>query len=207
MIIYGTREKAFIDNKQEASNCPYCDQEYTLVSGHIVRYFHIFWIPIFPFKDNLFSYCSHCKNTKHENEMSLEDRFKIKQRVHNRKPIWLFSGLIIIGTFLCFTLIAALKEKSQTIEYLNTPLIGDIYTVKVKNESEKGYTLYRITNIKSDSITFELNDYYATSSSKISNLKKEHGNDYTEKITLHKNDIDSMNKEGSIRDIERESND
>lgn len=204
MIIYGTREKALLDENQEGTDCSYCENKHSVVSGRLIGYFHIFWIPFFPYKDKLFSHCTHCKNARYGNEIPLEDRFRIKQAGLPKKPIWLFSGLIIIGCFLSFALISGLNAKSKTKEYLNTPNIGDVYTVKVYNESEKGYTLFRITNILSDSITFEMNNYYATSSSKIRKLKEEHKNDYTEKVTYHKNDIDEMNKDGDIRDIERE---
>lgn len=204
MIIYGTREKVFLDKNQTGTDCSYCGNKHSVVNGLVIKYFHIFWIPFFPYKNKLFSHCIHCKKERYTNEIPLEDRRQIKKAGLPKRPIWLFSGLIIIGCILLFALISSLNAKSKTTKYLNSPHIGDVYTVKVYNESEQGYTLFRITNIVSDSITFEMNNYYATSSSKIRKLKEEHKNDYSEKITYPKKDIDKMNKDGDIRDIERD---
>ena len=76
-MLFGTCEKDFATFDIEGLKCRTCrepsDQQITLLS----KYFHIWWIPMFPIGQRAISECSNCKKTLgvHEFSQNLEKKF------------------------------------------------------------------------------------------------------------------------------------
>ncbi len=62
-------------------------------------------------------------------------------------------------------------------------------------------TLYRIANLTTDSVTFEINDYEADSRKGLRKLREQHSNSYSEKQKVSRTELEDM--KNKIASIER----
>lgn len=60
-IIFGRKSSIVKDEMVIEDRCPVCEQERKSVFG-LVKYVHLFWIPVFAYKTELFTICHHCKH-------------------------------------------------------------------------------------------------------------------------------------------------
>lgn len=104
MIIYGTRSKVIKnnDNLPRRFNCNHCKSDNTVNVIHTFNYFHIFWIPMFPYSKKIMTECSHCKNLLYQNEISPVEVNNIKATSTTKIPWGYYFGLILIGLFIIF---------------------------------------------------------------------------------------------------------
>jgi len=101
------------------------------------RYYHLFWIPIFPINKTGVSVCSHCKQTLKLEEFSTKpalaaeyDRM-VKQ---TKTPIWTFALLMIIGVFIIIGIISdATKKKNESTS--ENPSVENVQSSVVTNSS------------------------------------------------------------------------
>ena len=98
MIIFGLRASNIGSVKVDGSTCSYCENSGTQNITQFGRYFHIFWIPVFPLGKSTFSECDHCKRTVRKREFTteLKDVFNSNKSAIKR-PVWHWTGLILIG--------------------------------------------------------------------------------------------------------------
>ena len=98
MIIFGLRATNIGTFEIKETSCDYCninDSQQISVFG---KYFHIFWIPIFPIGKKTYSECTHCKKTIRKKEFSPEiNKLYAANKNKAKRPFWHWSGLILIG--------------------------------------------------------------------------------------------------------------
>jgi hypothetical protein len=80
MIIYGTRGKVIPGGRRQDIVCASCGQA-DLATYGILRYFHIFWIPVLPTKKQPVAECLHCKKTLAGKEIPEPARTEITRAV------------------------------------------------------------------------------------------------------------------------------
>lgn len=169
MIIFGTRGTV-LNQQSQAFDCPNCGG---LGTVHIVfqaRYFHIFWIPIFPTSKTGISQCSNCKQVLYPKEMpaklqlAYQESYKLAKR-----PITHFLGLIVIVLFFASSIFSVVTSRMSRAKYAKDPLVGDVYKVKMNNGL---YTFFKIKEIQGDTINFALYDYTSLSSSELDKAQK-----------------------------------
>ena len=101
MIIFGLRASNIGSIKVDGSSCSYCENSGTQHITQFGRYFHIFWIPVFPAGKSTFSECVHCKRTIRKKEFSPELRVSYD---HNKseikRPVWHWTGLILFSLLI-----------------------------------------------------------------------------------------------------------
>ncbi|MEY8021654.1 hypothetical protein AB8P51_12540 [Muriicola sp. SD30] len=101
MIIFGLRASHIGSVEVNGSACTYCQNSGTQNISQFGRYFHIFWIPMFPAGKSTFSECVHCKRTIRKKEFSseLKNEYEInKSKI--KRPVWHWSGLILLGILI-----------------------------------------------------------------------------------------------------------
>lgn len=87
-------------------NCNYCHQENTMALVHNQRYFHIFWIPLFPLWRESFSTCTHCKQLLKLNQMDPELKAQaLSTRKQLRTPWFTYIILLVIVLFILISVI------------------------------------------------------------------------------------------------------
>lgn len=137
--------------------CPSCGKEHAIYAVPQQRYFHIFWIPIFPTSRNYTMVCTECGAMFAPTHMPVTP--EIKQ--HVKTPKWTFFGLFFVviafASFLFLGRSVSNERKSDAVAKIENPTIGDIYQVK---DRAKEYTLYKVAHFTSDSIYFYPHEYY-----------------------------------------------
>ena len=108
MIIFGLRASNIGSLEVDGSTCSYCENAGTQNITQFGRYFHIFWIPVFPIGKSTFSECHHCKRTLRKREFTSDLKSVYEQNKSEiKRPIWHWSGLIIFGLlFTAFYILA-----------------------------------------------------------------------------------------------------
>lgn len=97
MIIYGWRTKTSNPRPLDAGTCAKCGKG-SLTATNAWSYFHIYWIPILPYRSKLWLSCNECKSVY---DSAAKD---IPAGAHpsiasakERPPLYMFIGLILIG--------------------------------------------------------------------------------------------------------------
>ncbi len=95
MIIYGTGEKRRVLDKNKMI-CPNCRKQ-SLKTYVFNKYFHLFWIPVFPYGKRTIVICEDCQITYQDKAIPDEIQTELSfYRSMTRPPIYLFSGAILI---------------------------------------------------------------------------------------------------------------
>lgn len=207
MIIFGTRAKTLVPKETQSYDCEYCHTKGSVTFAFIARYFHIFWIPIFPTSKKGISQCSHCKQVLYAHEMSP----RMKQDYANasasaKRPITHYFGLFIIGLIFCVIIYGVFTNSMNETKYLANPEVNDVYRI----EKNGNYTLYKVSEVKGDTLIFKPHNMVAEKYMKLSELQRKYKNDYSdETIKFTKAQINSMKESsmsdfGKIYSIERE---
>jgi len=155
MIIYGwryARIKNYTDNRQ----CPSC-KSFDVSIQVVQQYFHLFWIPFFPIsKKGAGDRCNSCGAQSVDGAM-------LKEYASNAKtPIWFFSGLILIGLIIAFTVNQNYANQREKKQFVQNPKIGDVYMVKDESGTfagSSGYYFLRISHLDGDSVFVHPNNY------------------------------------------------
>ena len=101
MIIFGLRASNIGSVKVDGSSCSYCENSGTQNITQFGKYFHIFWIPVFPIGKSTFSECVHCKRTIRKKEFSSElKRMYDHSKSEIKRPVWHWTGLILFGLLI-----------------------------------------------------------------------------------------------------------
>lgn len=167
IFIFGTRSSVR-PAVQTDYTCPACGREHAIFAVPQQRYFHVFWIPIFPIYRSYSMVCGDCGGLFDTAHMPVPK--EVKQQV--KTPKWTFIGLILIALFVVFVAItgssASSDRKSGAMAKIENPTVGDIYQVK---EAYKEYTLYKVASATKDSIYFYPHGYTINKKSAFDELK------------------------------------
>lgn len=172
MIIFGTRAK-LLSAIGTQHTCNHCNTgKLNLV--YTGRYFHIFWIPMFPLGKQGMTQCPHCKQTLTERELAPQSRSYLQsQKGTVKTPLTHFSGLILFGVLILSVILINAFDK--TGGYIRNPEVGDVYQVKGFDENQ--FTLWKVAAVEGDSVVFN--------TSSLSNLSQ---TDITEETVFGKLD-------------------
>ncbi|MGS2738198.1 zinc-ribbon domain-containing protein [Sinomicrobium sp. M5D2P17] len=164
LIFFGTRASK-IKTKRIGGNteCPYCKNINTFVATTFGKYFHIFWIPLFPFSKTTILECSHCKKNYAEHELP-EDlkRALVKSNELDppKRPLWHGCGCLMMGSVLLliglFSIAGAIfwsnKDVETEIDARSISLHNDIEKTTSHPDSKTDSISYRLKNCMDQSI-------------------------------------------------------
>lgn len=143
MIIYGTGEKKLtISRAYVKSACPQCG-EFAINYHFFKKYFHLFWIPVFPYGNRSVAHCEKCNATYQDIIPQ-----SLKREMENAKgvtgtPIYLFSGLALI--VIAVSSIIYFNDGTETYYY---PSKKKQAVGKYVNEKQEGKWTYWYENGK-----------------------------------------------------------
>jgi len=150
IFIFGTRDTTG-SPIQTGQACPACGTEHTIHMVPHQRYFHLFWIPLFPTSKQLVPVCSSC------GAMFTTQKIPVTSEVRNqfKTPKWTFTGLIALGlillAFVIFVMVGSVSSGSDIKAKVENPQEGDIYHIKYSNDT---YSLMKVASFTLDSIYF-----------------------------------------------------
>lgn len=204
MIIFGTGSKTLGKTKLPFENCPNCDA----VDLHlrcVAKYFHLFWIPMFPTDKRAFIKCHSCSvDPKITNQKTL-DKIK-KEKTKFSYPLYLFAGtaalLLLIG-YLSFDSYQHDKEVAKNIKNLqSTDVIvfrgNGIYNFGLVREVREDTIFLNLSNYMFNDVPNE--EDYLTEKDKVDDF-------YNPELYFYRQDqIDSLYNEGDVFDLYRKNN-
>lgn len=167
MIIFGTKEKFIKQGLLSNVNCTECKEHVTMHYLVEAKYFHLYWIPFFPYKKNTYVICNECDTEFKRKQFSESIKTKLEREneLHPaRFKIWMFSGLLILAALIPWAFLQSANADERKGKYLNNPKIGDVYFL---NCIDSKYTTMKITVIEKDSVHFIMNDTAVTKFKKV----------------------------------------
>lgn len=131
MIVYGTRGKVIQGQQINNMACKACGNQSHTTFG-VLRYFHIFWIPVFPTMRAPGTECLKCKQTLMGKDLPEQVRQDIKSAVFTKKTLLpAFAGLILFALAAAFAGYAGHEESKKEAAYLEQPAVNDYYIVNL----------------------------------------------------------------------------
>lgn len=201
MVFFGTRASRIKDGRISNVTCPSCETQSSMTYAVFGKYAHIYWIPTFPVGKETVLECNHCKKTYALNELpeQIQNKFNLEKQGAGF-PIWFFSGLAIIASIIAIVFFISKQDDASDIEYIKSPIIGDIYSV---DNGESSYSSMKVYEVTPDSVFVILNDYEIDKKSAIHEIDKD---EYytTEKYSFASEDILIMFNEETIFEVDRD---
>lgn len=153
MVVYGWNSKVLKEAPFNGHQCPSCKNEAT----HIVvfgSYFHVFWIPLFPYRKYLRIICDNCQLDQKPKEVSEEVRTLAKQlKSQVRLPFYMYSGVGIITALIIFFTVQGIVDDNKFKNQLNEPQANDIYHLyNAQEPTEFKYYLWKVIDVRGDSV-------------------------------------------------------
>lgn len=93
-IIFGRRSTALNNECVIEDTCKHCETDRHSIVG-IVKYFHIFWIPVFAYSKKVIAMCHHCKHTREYQPHSLEMLKEVKSHIFTKGKMWKYYFILI----------------------------------------------------------------------------------------------------------------
>lgn len=117
-IIFGSRSsKLSTQYHLSGCKCNACGTQHSLMASVHGRYFHIFFIPMFPLWKTTAAECSHCRAAYAENQFTQEMRYSLAQQKTQqpaKRPIWHSIGCLmllpLVLLFIIGTVVAIVKS-------------------------------------------------------------------------------------------------
>jgi len=156
-MIYGLGSKKLGEIKISNEACPDCKELNTVFLHGSVKYFHIFWIPVFPVYKKKVTICHSCEKEMPKKKRSQSLKNKIELEKSNFKiPIYLFTGLIIILGLITFLEYNSKKHKDFVKDRIHHLKENDVIVFK---QSSDEYSFAKIEEVKNDTIYFVNSNY------------------------------------------------
>ncbi len=201
MIFYGTNSSRLKDGQLRNVKCPNCSEQTTMHYSVFGKYAYIYWIPIFPLGKTNVLECDNCKKTYKLKELPQPVKDKFETEKHRGVPFLHFSGLAIIALAIGYFSYANAKHKDLEAEYIKTPAVGDVYSVKT--ESKGHYSSIKVIEVKTDSVFVVFNNYEIDKKTGIDQIDK--AENYSTVIDGYlKSELESLYKDNTIYAIHRD---
>ena len=157
LINLGRKIKILQTGIIENSSCPNCSHKNGLNFSIYGGYVNIIIVPTFPIRRTIIVECNNCKKTYKLGELPAEikDKFKVQYKKNPVKtPIWQYSGSFILIAILSFAIYTGIQAKKLEKEYIQNPLIGDVYLLN----NDGHYTTLKVKSVLNDNVTIYIND-------------------------------------------------
>lgn len=164
MIIFGTRTKPTKAEALLGCLCTNCGKS-NLVRKTFWSYFHLYWIPTFPYRRYVETNCPSCGQTLSGKELSEHLRHAPSaDAAALANPLWMFTGLMLLAAvgFLAANSIAQRKE--QVLQFAADPhqadrIIVDLAKLNppVRTESGQGrYGVFEVAEVDAQKVSFRV---------------------------------------------------
>ena len=201
MLIYGTKSKQ-LTKEVLIDKCQSCGKQHSIDMHVFQKYAHVFWIPFFPLGKTGVSQCDHCKQVLKLKEMpdSLRSSYETL-KAQTKTPVWMFSGIALIAVLITVGVISSRENDKLNQQYIAAPIIGDLFEVKSRGDQ---YTLYKVEQVRGDSVFVSMNEYLANKPSGLKDLKSKGDASFSEEVVGYsKAELKKMLDSGEIMDIDR----
>ena len=185
------------------AKCSHCGTKGSLEMFTFSRYFHIFWIPFFPYKKDAITQCNHCKQVLHKKEFSSELLSDYEEmKVNAKTPYWQFIGLVLFVVLVIAVVNSIREDNKKDIAWLSAPEKGDVYEI---HTTDGTYTLYKVSEVTNDSVYVIFNKFQSTKRSGLTKSKMNEADSYIEEdyLAIAKKDLLKMKDKDEIEAVRR----
>ncbi len=205
MIIFGSKSK-LLGSSATTADCNHCGSVGTVHLSFITKYFHIFWIPMFPYGKKGVSECSHCKQVLYENQMpgNLKAVYEV-EKAKAKIPLGYRFGQILIGLFFAFSIFSVVfsKVSQPSTDYIKTAQPNDIYQIKF---ADRNFGIYKVLRVEGDKVFAVRNNETPRKKSDVDKTMEEFPDDYNlNEEEFSKQDLEKRINNGSLFKIIRQN--
>jgi len=159
MIFFGTGSKTMKTVELGEAECPSCSQP-TVFMQLLHKYFHIWWIPVFPIGKVAVAGCKSCNTAWEQQDLPLPLFESVESaKKSSSPPKYLFAGLYIVGIIISIAMFTSWRNDRNTGDYAGQPQVADLYVMSTEFDEEYPHQLFQIRNIDGDSITMMIGSY------------------------------------------------
>jgi hypothetical protein len=202
MVLIGTNETCILNGTISNIECPNCNFHSALNYSIFTRYTSLTLIPLFPVGNTINIECNNCSKEIDFDDLDENTKTKLideNKKTKQKRPIWLFSGIIILICFIAFYSISYFQTDNEAKVLIKKPTFGDVYNLKFSNGY---YSTMRIDKITNDSVYVTQNDYNVYLQSEVEEINKTEN--YTNrKINYSKKDLLKLYDNDEIFSITR----
>lgn len=109
LILFGTRASRVDATELSNASCPHCNSQNTLVATKYGRYFHVFFLPIFPTSEKTIVECKHCYKSFEGESFAKINPDKPEEKLElitTKRPLWHSCGCLLIVLLVAFSLVS-----------------------------------------------------------------------------------------------------
>ncbi len=200
MLIYGQKSTQLTTKALDDITCESCGATGTTDLTIYTLYFHLFWIPTFPFSKSGYSHCRNCQLTLEKGDMPLSIETTYEElKKESKSPLWSFAGILVFTALAALVFVMAERSKETDMKYLANPKKCDAYGIKTENNF---YSSLWVTDISQDSIYVIQNSSRTENKSGISMIhRKENYN--SEPYSIAKASLQELYETGVIISVIR----
>jgi hypothetical protein len=213
MIVFGTRGKAIPGPRKQGVMCESCGKDEQATYG-VLRYFHVFWIPIFPTMKQAVMECTHCKKVLRGKEVPERVRRDVAEKVFTRWRVFpMFTGLAIIAVLASSAAWAGAEQSRRESAFLAAPAPGDLYVVKLARfaagaDPRYPYGVVRVASVSGTKLELHIGRYGYTQGSGAdkaisSGQVRAAGYFAATPLTLDSQELQPLHASGVIRSVKR----
>lgn len=202
MIIFGTNSKNLKQAPLEAYECPNCKTKNSVLAI-IADYFHLFWIPVFPYKKTTYIVCQQCEFSQTESKLPPELKAKVKSlKSAVSLPKYMFSGSVLLVIAAAFIFYSVSEESKKELAYIANPQIGDVYVLKdFEEKTTYNHYLLKVIEIVDDSLHVTFNSY--SYDGVVDRLDPKDGF-YDVSYSMHKTELSDFKNSGKLKKVIRD---
>jgi len=174
MIIYGWQERSSKPKRLNSISCTKCGQG-GVHSFTTFRYFHLYWIPVFPYSKKLWLTCEHCQATYEPDQKAIESSTPGTKLEAERAPLYYFSGIAVLILIFAGVAWSEMKDSEQYRAMLLQPKVGDLIVMKLEEpqDPEMKFGVARVLSVDEKEIQVTPSNYlFSTTSSTLSSNSK-----------------------------------
>jgi hypothetical protein len=213
MIFFGTRGRTTQSQTVNGITCSSCGGISHEATG-VQRYFHLYWIPVFPTSKNIFVECTHCKLAQEGKELPEMILNNVEATIFQNKSILpLFTGSILIACLIIWGSIMNDQTQKKENQYLDNPLVADVYVIDMPRifldtEADYPYGLVKVVAVTGEGVECIVSNMVYNQPSgpadDISNNKAYTDEYYGQDVVLFSfEELKDMRRTGGITKVER----
>ena len=166
MIIYGWRNKLSASKPVVSANCTACGKG-PLHATTNFRYFHIYWIPIFPFARSLWLTCDACQGTFEPKKEDPQFAMLSGSIQKESFPPFLFSGLVLAALLLGGLYHSNEQSQKRYQAIVQAPQAGDVLVMKLPKPPDKNhrYGVGLVLGVSGENVQVATSSYFFRSAS------------------------------------------
>ena len=163
-MIFGFRSSKIGTFNVDNTSCNHCQELSTQQVSVFGRYFHVFWIPVFPLGRKSVSECVNCKKTIKKGAFSPELKAAFnEQKSSVKRPFWHYIGSLILAALIGLVIyIGSTAEPDSRSDLFN----ADLQMLTSNPSKQEDPVSYKIKQTFDAFVNEEINpsefEYYST---------------------------------------------